>query len=254
MTPEERLIEIFFDIQRGLPRQGPGSDASTLKALSLCRDLPDRPQILDIGSGPGMQTLALARATNGNIVAVDTAREYLEELQSRAKAEKLSDKIEARNENMNALSAKPESFDLILSEGAAYIMGFGNALAAWKKFLKGGGYLAVSELIWLTPNPPLEAADFFNEGYPEMTDAAAVAAKFDENGYELCGNFVLPDSDWWDHYYTPLEAKFPALAEKYKNDAAALEVLESTRQEIGIRKRYPDAYGYAFFVGRIPSR
>ena len=200
-----------------------------------------------------MQTLALANATKGEITAVDTAEEYLAELRSRAQAESLSSRINFRNEDMNSLSVRPESFDLILSEGAAYIMGYANALSVWRKFLKHGGYLAASELIWLTPDPPSEAAEFFRDGYPAMTDAEAIAGKFRENGYDLCGHFVLPDSDWWDHYYTPLEAKFPALAEKYKNDEAALEVLESTHREIDIRRRYPDAYGYAFFVGRVPS-
>ena len=48
-----RLMEVFFEVQRGLPRQGPGSNGSTIKALELCSELPDNPTVLDIGCGNG---------------------------------------------------------------------------------------------------------------------------------------------------------------------------------------------------------
>jgi len=60
MTDDRRLLNVFFEVQRGLPRQGPGCDESTLQALALCR-LPERPAILEIGCGPGMQTVELAK-------------------------------------------------------------------------------------------------------------------------------------------------------------------------------------------------
>ena len=66
-----RLLEVFFEVQRGLPRQGPGDNGSTNKALALCLGLPDKPSVLDIGCGPGMQTMALAEASSGSIIAVD---------------------------------------------------------------------------------------------------------------------------------------------------------------------------------------
>ena len=51
-----KLLEVFFDVQRGLPRQGPGSNECTNEALAFCDELPDNPSVLDIGCGPGMQT------------------------------------------------------------------------------------------------------------------------------------------------------------------------------------------------------
>ena len=62
MTDNDRLMEIMLDVHSGLPRQGPGDDESTLRALSLCTELPMRPSVLDVGCGPGMQTIALARS------------------------------------------------------------------------------------------------------------------------------------------------------------------------------------------------
>ncbi len=40
-------------------------------------------------------------------------------------------------------------------------MGFEKGLTAMKKFLKPGGYMAVSELSWLKDNPPAEIKTVF---------------------------------------------------------------------------------------------
>jgi ubiquinone/menaquinone biosynthesis C-methylase UbiE len=163
MTDDRRLLNVFFEVQRGLPRQGPGCDESTLQALALCR-LPERPAILEIGCGPGMQNVELAKAAGGRITAVDTSPEYLHELAERAKAAGVADRIDIVNGDMHDLPVAPASFDAIWSEGAAYIMGFRNALAAWWQFLKSDGVIAVTELVWLQPGPPAEAAAFFSSG------------------------------------------------------------------------------------------
>ena len=250
MDENARLFEIFLDVQRGLPRQGPGCEASTRAALALCRGLPARPTILDVGCGPGMQTVVLATACDGVVTAVDTGREYLDQLQARAEAAGVADRIETLTADMTALPFEPARFDLIWSEGAAYVMGFAAALSAWRRFLKPGGFIAVSELVWLRPDPPAEVAAFFRDEYPAMTDVAANLETVRHAGYELLGHFTLPDAAWWDHYYTPLQAKLPALREKYAGDDAALRLIATTEREIDMRRRFGDCYGYEFFVGR----
>ena len=250
MDEDARLVDVFLDVQRGLPRQGPGSDESTLKALLLCRGLAERPAALDLGCGPGMQTLALASALDGRITAIDIHQEYLDDLKARAQAANLADRIELLQADMDDLVFPPASFDLIWSEGAAYIMGVANALAAWREFLKPGGFIVVSELVWLRHVPPAEAAAFFADEYPAMTDAEAVSTTVQANSYEPLGHFTLPDGDWWDHYYTPLEAKLPSLREKYAGDDEALSIIETTGREIEVRRRFGDWYGYEFFIGR----
>ncbi len=250
MADPARWLEIFWDIQRGLPRQGPGRDASTRQALSLCRGLPARPAIVDIGCGPGMQTVALATAANCHVTAVDLNREFLGELSRRATAANVAERIGIVAGDMTQLPFAPGSFDAIWSEGAAYIMGVAQALADWKRLLRPGGCVAVTELVWLQPHPPAEAATFFATGYPAMTDAESILAAVRACGYEPLGHFTWPDSAWWENYYTPLEAKLPALSGKYRADDEAMRMIETTRREIEVRRRFPDAYGYAFFVGR----
>ena len=251
MDEGARSLEVFLDVQRGLPRQGPGRDTSTREALALCRGLPERSAVLDVGCGPGMQTLVLAEALDGPITAVDLHQEYLDALTARVEAAGLAGRIEIVAGDMNDLPFPRQSFDLIWAEGSAYLMGVDKALAAWRRFLKPDGFAALTELVWLRPEPPAEVADFFAAEYPDMKDVAANVEIMESCGYAPSGHFTLPDAAWWEHYYTPLEAKLPALAEKYADDEMALGVVETTRREIDMRRRYPDWYGYEFLVGRV---
>jgi ubiquinone/menaquinone biosynthesis C-methylase UbiE len=171
---DPRLFDVFLEVQRGLPRQGPGDSDSTAKALALCSGLPDKPSMLDIGCGPGMQTMALAEASSGSIIAVDTFDEYLDELRQRVKKASLSNRVEVKNADMTALGLPEAAFDLIWCEGAAYIMGVPNALRTWRPLLRHQGYLAFTELVWLDKHPPDEVAEFFSSEYPAMTSIQAI--------------------------------------------------------------------------------
>ncbi len=245
-----RLLRVFFEVQRGLPRQGPGDNASTNKALAFCTGLPDKPSVLDIGCGPGVQTFALAEATSGNITAIDNFDEYLDELRQKIKKSRRSDRVNVKKADMAALGLPNATFDLIWCEGAAYIMGVPDALRAWRPLLRDQGYLAFTELVWLEDHPPAEVAEFFGNEYPAMTSIKAVNQAICDNGYETVGDFTLPDSAWWDHYYIPLEAKLPSLRRKYEGDEEALGVISMTETEIDMRRRFGQSYGYHFFVGR----
>ena len=44
--------------------------------------------------------------------------------------------------------------DLIWSEGAVYTIGFERGINEWYKFLKHGGYIAISEASWFAKNRP----------------------------------------------------------------------------------------------------
>ncbi|TET24313.1 MAG: SAM-dependent methyltransferase, partial [Candidatus Bathyarchaeum sp.] len=48
-------------ITHALPRECPGDNESTRKAYLMLEGLPENSRILDIGCGPGMQTIELAK-------------------------------------------------------------------------------------------------------------------------------------------------------------------------------------------------
>ena len=146
-----------------------------------------------------------------------------------------------------------ESFDLIWSEGAIYIAGFAAGLGAWRRFLKPGGWLAVSELSWLVPNPPAEAAQFWARKYPTMNSIEHNCQILSDTGYVDADGFVVPAQDWWDNYYGPAETRVTALRTKYPDDPDTLAILEDAQREYDLFRAHSDAYGYVFFVMRKPA-
>ncbi len=204
MTDDARLWQIFLDVQSGLPRQGPGAAEHTRRALAACEGLTTEPAVLDVGCGPGLQTMTLAAETTGPVLGVDRVPAYLHQLTANAAAAGLEKRVLPLVADMNDLPFERNTFDLIWSEGAAYIMGFAEAMAAWRPLLRPGGYLAATELVWLKPNPPEEAVTFWNAEYPPMTTVEKRLADVHAAGYTVVEHFSLPDAAWWDDYYTPL--------------------------------------------------
>ena len=251
MRLEHVLGEAFVELHRELPRQGPGDDASTLRALAMCGELPDGPEILDVGCGPGMQTVALAGATDGVITAVDLHEPFLDQLRERAAAAGVGERIATLSADMGALPFVPASFDLIWCEGAMFIIGIETALGSWRPLLRPGGYLVFSDLMWLVPDPPNEIHGFLSELDPGLTTVAGNLARVEAAGYEVVGHFTLPDRSWWADYYDPLAERIPATREKYADDEAALATLAQQADEMVMRRKYPDAYGYEFIVARV---
>jgi SAM-dependent methyltransferase len=241
-------MDIFFELHQDLPREGPGDNPSTRQALSLLKELPPRPLILDIGCGPGMQTIELARCTDGTIIAIDTHQPFLEKLKQRAQAEGLSDKITVINMSMFALEFEAKSFDAIWSEGAIYIMGFEQGLRACQPLLKPGGYVAVTEISWLRPEPPMEVQTFWAAEYPGMRTVEENLEIVQAAGYREIGHFVLPPSAWWEGYYTPQEARIAMLRDKYRDDMEATQLLDESQLEIDLYRKYSDWYGYVFYL------
>ncbi len=66
----------FFALHHGLPRQGPGSDATTRRLLALAGPLPPRPRVLHIGCGPGRSSLVSAEEAAAEVTAVDLHQPY----------------------------------------------------------------------------------------------------------------------------------------------------------------------------------
>jgi ubiquinone/menaquinone biosynthesis C-methylase UbiE len=249
--PRQRAI--FFELHSGLPREGPGNRESTARALAMAGGLPPAPRVLDIACGPGMQTMDLAAMLPvARITAVDMHGPFLEDLRRRAQAAGAENRIEAVLADMAALPFAPGSFDLIWCEGAAYIMGVGNALRAWRPLLRSGGKLALTEAVWLKPDAPEPVRRAFAE-YPAMSDVEANRRLVRECGYELLGDFVLPDAAWWDDYYEPMERRIAELLSKYAGDSVAANVLAENREELEIHRRYSASYGYLFLIMRIGS-
>jgi len=244
-------LELLIDFHKDAERQGPGSTADTLRALSFIDLDRYRPlAIADIGCGTGAQTLTLAQNLEGQITAVDLFPQFLDKLQANARTLGLGDKITTLEHSMEELPFEEAAFDIIWSEGAIYIMGFEAGIKQWKRFLKPGGYLALSEITWLPHERPEEIEAYWNEAYPEIGTASSKIKQLEENGYKLSGYFPLPESSWMEHYYQPIESRMEAFLTKHDHSESAAALVKNEKEEIKKYRTYKDYLSYGFYIAK----
>ena len=242
------ISEFFYELFSDIPRQGPGSNEYTRKAYMSLPNLALQPNILDVGCGSGMQTLELARISEGETTALDNYQPFLDDLRKRAKSEGLDNKIKTLNVSMFELPFAKSTFDLIWSEGAIFIIGFEKGLREWKPFIKQGGYLVVSELSWIKPDAPDELRTYLEGEYPAIKNIAENMEIIRQADYDEVASFILPESDWWDNFYNPLQRRTNQLRRKYAENLEALVVLDASQLEIDMYRKYSPYYGYVFYL------
>lgn len=191
--------------------------------------------------------MTLLRELPGRFFAVDLYRPYLDELHRKALEAGLAHRLAVIEADMARLPFPEGSFDLIWSEGAIYNVGFRRGLELWRPLLRLRGCLAVTDAVYLVPQPDREVRTFWNENYPTMTTVEENLKEIAAAGYRLLGHFVLPQGDW-ENYYGPLEARLEALAAGHEGDEGMEAVIAMEREEIALWKRWGGQYGYAFFV------
>lgn len=244
-------LALLVDLHRDAARQGPGGEEETLLAVRLAglggaKGL----RIADLGCGTGAAALTLARALDAQVTAVDLFPEFLAELDAAAARAGLGDRIETVEASMEALPFEDEAFDAIWSEGAIYNMGFAAGVAAWRRFLKPGGILAVTELTWLTARRPAPLQAHWDAAYPEVDVASAKIAVLEREGYAPLGYFPLPERCWTENYYDPMRRRFAAFLDRNGGSEAARAVVAAEEAEIALYERYREHVGYGFYIAR----
>jgi len=242
-------VDYFLEVYGSLPRAGPGSDELTRRAFEMIPLLPASPRILDVGCGPGMQTVELLRSCAGTVVALDFLPEMIDRANAEADMAGVSDRLETVVQDMKEMTFPASSFDVIWSEGAIYNLGFEAGLKEFRRFVRPGGYVAVSEAVWLKPHPPSEAVEFWLD-YPEIDTVAVKLEVIKRVGYEVLGHFVFPGSAWTDQYYNPMEKRIAEKEKDWIGIPEAESVLREARNEISVFRHHSDYFSYAFFVMR----
>jgi SAM-dependent methyltransferase len=244
-------FKLLSDLHITADRQGPGGEAETRRAIELSGLLQRRNlKVADIGCGTGASTLVLARELDAHIVTVDLLPEFLDVLRARAAREGVADRIEAVNASMDALPIEPGSLDAIWSEGAIYNMGFENGVRQWRRLLKPGGILAVSELTWLTASRPAELEAHWHAQYAEVGTASSKMAVLERNGYAPMGYFTLPEHCWLDAFYLPMQQRFAAFLARHESSAAAKAVVAEEELEIALYARHRAFVSYGYYLAR----
>lgn len=242
-------LGLLLDLHLDGERQGPGSDQATRIAIGLAgleamTDLT----IADIGCGTGASTLVLAQDLDAQITAVDFLSPFLHRLDDSAERLGLADRITTHAASMDELDFDEASLDVIWSEGAIYNIGFQHGVRSWRRFLRPGGVLAVSEITWLTDRRPVELEDHWTSEYPEVATASTKLAVLEASGFSPLGYFALPESCWLDHYYQPMQNRFGAFLDRHGHSAAANDIVEAEQHEIDLYERFSTFVSYGFYI------
>ncbi len=233
------LDPVIAEFYAGLPQQGPGSDPDSEAALAtVLARLPPSPAVADLGCGTGRSTLFLAERLRTSIVAVELEPLFCERLAADAAARDLP--IEVRQGDMADPPLAPASLDLVWSEGAAYIIGFAEALRRWRSLIRPGGFCAVSECSWLKDERPPEVERFFAEGYPDMADIAGNLERARAAGYEPIATHTV-SLEGWESYYRPIR-------EDLSDGRVHAEFARELADELALFDRSAGSYGYVFYV------
>ncbi|HCZ49815.1 MAG TPA: SAM-dependent methyltransferase [Gammaproteobacteria bacterium] len=244
-------LSLLVDLHRDGPRQGPGGDDETRLAITLS-GLSGRTglKIADIGCGTGAAALVLAKELDASVIAVDFLPDFLHHLGSVAAREHLDGRIETLAASMESLPFEEQSFDAIWSEGAIYNIGFANGIRAWRRFLKPGGILAVSELTWLTQDRPAALQQYWLRAYDEVDTASAKMAILERHGFAPVGYFALPERCWLDNYYRPMRARLAPFLERHGHSEAATAIAAAQEHEITLYEQHSAFIGYGYYVAR----
>jgi SAM-dependent methyltransferase len=243
-------VELICEYYSSMDRQGPGSPEVTVKALGFIDNLSDTSRIIDIGCGTGGQTMTLAQHTSGHITGIDLFPIFIDIFNENAEKLNLQHRVKGVVASMDKLPYKSEAFDLIWSEGAIYNIGFERGLKEWHKFLKPGGYVAVTEASWFTADRPDEINDFWNREYPEIDTIPNKVAQLLGAGYIPTATFILPKICWTEHFFEPQVLAQELFLKKHAGNRTAEELIANQKHEAELYRKYGDCYGYVFYIGQ----
>ncbi len=235
-------IDLLFG---GMDKLGPGGNAHTLHVLRL---LPKQQfhVIVDAGCGAGRQTMVLAKELDTLVHAVDSYEPFLNDLTRRADEARIEHLVQTHCMDMKDVPEVFQHIDLLWSEGAAYNIGFSNALTTWAAAINPDGFAVVSELAWLREQVPDAVREFFLSGYPDMQTVHRNIAVAENAGYKVLDTYALPKEAWVEGYYDILEPRAKALVDH--PDPSVRDFAIETVKEIEIFRCSEDSYGYVFYV------
>ena len=206
--------------------------------------------MLSLGCGTGASTIQLARSLNAKITAIDFLPDFIEVLKGNAENEGLINKINPLVCSMENLQFDDEEYDVIWSEGAIYNIGFEKGINDWRRFLKPGGVLVISEITWITSDRPFEIQKYWQAEYPEIDTASSKINILEKSGYSPVAYFVLPEHCWLENYYRPMQSSFAEFLARHSYSEKAQTIIEAENKEIALYEKYRAHYSYGVYVAR----
>jgi ubiquinone/menaquinone biosynthesis C-methylase UbiE len=247
-----KYVAALIDLHRGHDRKGPGDSDFSRNILRNLSTLPLKPQIADLGCGSGASALLLAQHYQSTVMAVDSSSVFIDELKARAKQLGLEHLIIPIQGDMGKLDWSVGSVDLLWSEGAAYNLGFEQALKIWRPLLANSGIAVISEMSWFTDSVPEPAIAYWQNAYPMMGNEAENIDRANRSGFSVLSTHRLPSQAWWVNYYEPLRERMQQIEitpiTRWRSLSARQSVIHETEEEMRLFEKFSGSYGYTFYV------
>jgi serine/threonine-protein kinase HipA len=241
---QAEYVAALTDLHNGLDRKGPGDSDFSRIILSNLSTLPPKPRIADLGCGSGASALLLAQYFQSTVMAVDSSLAFINELKARTKQLGLEHLIIPVHGDMAKLDWPVGSVDLLWSEGAAYNLGFEQALKIWRSLLATNSIAVISEMSWFTDDAPEPAIAYWQNAYPMMGTEAENIARAKRSGFSVLATHRLPSQAWWVNYYNPLRERM----QQIEITPVTQSVIRETEEEMNLFEQFSDFYGYTFYV------
>lgn len=240
------LIADFF---KRVDRQGPGGERETLLATSLIPAFDKPIHIADMGCGKGSQTFVLADRYDAEIEAVDLLPEMMDGIREQSLRRGMESRVHPVQASMDALPFQREMFDLIWAEGSIFIMGYEKGLRYWHRFLKPGGFVAVTDCTWFGKKRPANMK-WIEDNLPEIDTVEHKIGLMEEAGYEPFAHFFLPETCWTKNYYEPMRPVMDTFLKDHAGEADAQIFIDRLKEEMAYYEANKDCFGYVFYIGR----
>lgn len=188
-----------------------------------------KPDILDIGCGTGVPTMALAGMTDGRITAVDADAESLGRLREKAGDLLLTGRMTLIHGSLLSVDLPLEGFDIVWAEGLLNVIGFRTGMTRAGRYLKSGGFFVVHD----------ECG-----GREEKLKIAG------ELHYELINSFKLSHDTWWKEYFQCLEKSIEMFKSTRVMSRLDAGVIGKELLEIRDFRENPGRGGSVFYIFR----
>jgi len=197
----------------------------TRKAYKLIPKIKN-PNILDIGCGTGVPTIELAKISNGHVTGIDIDESLLDILQRKIEDAGLKNRVNVIKDSISTMDFPKESFDIIWSEGAVFVIGFEKSIKNWRKYLKPKGFLVLHD---------------------DIKDKTKKLGFIEKYGYLLTAQFDLTFEIWWGEYYSQLEKLVQKYRNRYPNDPELKIEIENDQNQVNMCKSNPEVIS-SFYV------
>ena len=145
-----------------------GGRGATDRLVQLC-GITSSSKVLEIGCGVGLTSCYLAQKVGCSVTSVDLNGAMVTWARQRAEREGLADRIVFCVADAQGLPFVDGSFDAVISESVtAFVPDKARAIGEYRRVLRPGGSLGLTEVSWVMSPPPADLVDFLTR----VTDGA----------------------------------------------------------------------------------